>query len=133
MENTELLSLAGSAEERAYAPYSGVRVGAALLTRSGKIYLGANIENSAFSPSLCAERVAFSAALMAGERDFVKIAVTASKGGRSLSKFPPCGVCRQVMAEFCTDDFEIILEESGAARCYSLPLLLPNRFDKMNL
>lgn len=133
MDNNELLSLARRAEERAYAPYSGVRVGAALLAESGRVYLGANIENSAFSPSLCAERVAFSAALMAGERNFLKIAVTASRGDEALSKFPPCGVCRQVMAEFCRDSFEIILEGGEGAERYSLSALLPNRFDKTSL
>ena len=101
--NEELYRLADEARKKAYAPYSKITVGAALLAKSGKIYTGSNIENAAFSPSICAERVAFCAAIHAGERDFVAIAVAGGEEGKGAKdSFPPCGVCRQVMAEFCS-------------------------------
>ena len=105
----ELYRLADEAREKAYAPYSKITVGAALLSKSGKIYTGANIENAAFSPSVCAERVAFFTAVREGERDFVAIAVAGGEENKEAKEnFPPCGVCRQVMAEFCGGDFKII-------------------------
>ena len=130
MENSELIKLAKDAEKRAYSPYSSVRVGAALLAESGRVYLGANIENSAYSPSICAERVAFSAAVMAGEKKFSKIAVTASRGDRELLPFPPCGVCRQVMAELADGDLEIIYNGEHGGRAQTLSSLLPESFNK---
>ena len=109
----ELYSIACSARERSYSPYSKISVGAALLAKSGKIYTGANIENSAYSPSVCAERVAFFAAISAGEREFEAIAVAGGAANEAPKElFPPCGVCRQVMAEFCSHDFKIILSEN---------------------
>lgn len=130
MTNKELINLAKEARKMSYSPYSGFSVGACLLTKSGKVYLGANIENSAFSPTVCAERVAFFKAVFDGEREFEKIAVV---GGRkdSDSEFPPCGVCRQVMAEFCHNNFEIILESDGEEKVYRLSELLPKKFDKI--
>lgn len=131
MDKKELLRYAGEARERAYCPYSKISVGAALLAGSGKIYLGANIENSAFSPSMCAERTAFARAILEGEREFSAIAVVGGREGeKALSAFPPCGVCRQVMSEFCTKDFEIITEEKGEAVTKTLGELLPFGFDK---
>ena len=130
MKDSDLLALARDASRSAHAPYSKISVGAARLAKSGKVYLGANIENSAFSPSLCAERVAFSAAIMAGEREFESIAVYASKGGEPLSPFPPCGVCRQTMAEFCEDSFTVILD--GGEK-FTLGRLFPAKFGKANL
>ena len=110
----DLAKLAVSMMEKAYAPYSGYKVGAALLTKNGKIYLGCNIENSAFSPTVCAERVAIFKAVSDGELEFSAIAVAGGKNGAMEGYFPPCGVCRQVMAEFCKEDFDIILcNESG--------------------
>ena len=124
---SELLALANSAREKSYSPYSGISVGAALLTKDGKVYIGTNIENVAYSPSLCAERCAFAAAVTAGEREFSAIAVCGGKGGECREKiFSPCGTCRQVMAEFCNEDFEIILSE---AECFTLGELLPSGFD----
>lgn len=105
MTDEELYELACSARDRAYAPYSGFSVGAALLAKSGKVYLGCNIENRAFSPSNCAERTAFFKAVSEGERSFVKLAVAGGKAGESPVFCPPCGVCRQVIAEFCAGDF----------------------------
>ncbi len=107
MEKQELAALAKEAMMRAYAPYSGYFVGAALLTKGGKVYTGCNIENSAFGPTNCAERTAFFKAVSEGEREFAAIAVAGGKAGQVEGIFPPCGVCRQVMQEFCGPDFLI--------------------------
>lgn len=128
MTDEELYELACSARERAYAPYSGFSVGAALLAKSGKVYLGCNIENRAFSPSNCAERTAFFKAVSEGERSFVKLAVAGGKAGESPVFCSPCGVCRQVIAEFCAGDFPIVLCEGAAIRTYLLRDLLPHAF-----
>ena len=121
-----LFLLANEERKNSYSPYSGITVGAALLCASGKIYLGSNIENSSFSPTVCAERVAFFKAISEGERDFVAIAVAG--GARECepkAQFPPCGVCRQVMAEFCRPDFKIIF---GDGKALTLSALLPYGF-----
>ena len=107
MKAEELLALAKEAMMGAYAPYSGFFVGAALLTKNGKVYTGCNIENAAFSPTNCAERTAFFKAVSEGEREFAAIAVVGGKGGVITSLCSPCGVCRQVMQEFCGPDFVI--------------------------
>ncbi len=104
MTEKELIRGAMEGRKNAVVPYSGFAVGAALLTKSGAIYIGCNIENGAFSPTLCAERVAFGSAIAAGERDFEAIAII---GGEEEYCYP-CGVCRQVMAEFCDDDFRVV-------------------------
>lgn len=123
----KLLAMAKEARKNSYSPYSGITVGAALLAKSGKIYLGTNIENVAYSPSLCAERCAFGTAITSGERDFSAIAIVGGKAGEPVEKlFSPCGVCRQVMAEFCKEDFEIILSEEES---FTLSELLPLGFD----
>ena len=132
MNNNELICLALDAREKSYSPYSGFAVGAALLCKNGKAYTGCNIENSAFSPTVCAERTAFFKALSEGEKEFVKIAVV---GGKSENEFPenycpPCGVCRQVMKEFCTDDFEVIMAKSAEDYIVmTLNEILPAGFD----
>lgn len=129
MTDKELLSLAVKAMENSYSPYSGCKVGAALLTESGKVYLGTNIENAAFSPTICAERVAIFKAISEGEKSFSKIAVVGGKSGVINGIFAPCGVCRQVMREFCSDDFTVIMGISET-EYKSLPLseLLPLSF-----
>ncbi len=104
-----LANAAVRALRQSYCPYSGFKVGAALLSDSGRVYTGCNVENSSFSPSLCAERVAFAKAVSAGETGFQMIAVAGGKDGVIDSICPPCGVCRQVMQEFCGPDFPIIL------------------------
>lgn len=109
MTEVELIHLAKDAMQHAYAPYSGFKVGAALLTADGKVYPGCNIENAAYTPSNCAERTAFFKAVYAGERDFTAIAVVGGKDGVIEDVFPPCGVCRQVMQEFCGPDFMIYM------------------------
>ena len=124
----ELFKLARDARERSYSPYSGISVGAALLTGSGRVYTGANIENAAYSPSVCAERVAIFNAIHSGETELVAIAVAGgAKGAIERERFTPCGVCRQVMAEFAKGDFKIILGENDV---FTLDELLPYGFDK---
>ena len=124
-----LLSMAKEAIMKAYAPYSGFFVGAALLTKSGKVYTGCNIENGAFSPTNCAERTAFFKAVSEGERDFAAIAVVGGKGGQITGLCSPCGVCRQVMQEFCGPDFLIYMgKENDGYEAIALKDLLPYGF-----
>ena len=131
MDKKELYKEACLARKAAYAPYSSISVGAALLTASGKIYTGANIENAAYSPSVCAERVALFKAINDGERDFIAIAVAGGKTDSEPTKsFAPCGVCRQVMTEFCKKDFRIIL---GDDEEIAFSDLLPYSFNKDKL
>ncbi len=122
----ELYALAEEARKSSHCPYSGISVGAALLCESGEIYTGCNIENSAFSPSICAERVAVFKAVSSGEKSFRAIAVAGGKAGKDSDvPFPPCGACRQVMREFCKNDFRIILKGNTV---YTLSELLPHSF-----
>jgi cytidine deaminase len=106
-QRRDLLQRAIEARKIAYAPYSNYRVGAALLTRSGRVYTGANVENAAYPDSLCAERVAIVKAVSEGEREFIALAVVTSNGGT------PCGSCRQVMAEFGLDMLVLIADVDG--------------------
>ena len=124
---SDLLKRAIEAREYAYAPYSHYRVGAALLTKSGKIYTGCNIENVAYTPSNCAERTAIFKAVSEGERDFKAIAVATING------VAPCGVCRQVMREFGPDLIVIIGNLKGEYQVLTLPDLLPQSFGPENL
>ena len=128
MDHTELTGLAIQAMQTAYAPYSGFRVGAALLCRDGSVYTGCNIENAAYSPTICAERTAFAKAVSEGKRDFVAIAVCGGKGGVITGLCTPCGVCRQVMAEFCKEDFQILLVKPEGYEMRTLSQLLPDHF-----
>jgi len=116
--------------EKAYAPYSGFQVGAALLTEDGKIYTGCNIENAAYTPTICAERTAFFKAVSEGEREFKAICIAGRKGGTIGDFTPPCGVCRQVMMEFTDpEQFQIILTNgAGDVKIYTLKELLPEGF-----
>jgi cytidine deaminase len=132
----KLMEIAVEARKNAYTPYSGFAVGAALLCRDGSIFTGCNIENAAFSPTVCAERVALFTAVSSGQREFSAIAVA----GAPKEKTPdeacaPCGVCRQVLSEFCGDDgFAVILGHSPESfRAYSLDELLPLAFSKKSL
>lgn len=134
MTPKELVQLAAEAMERAYAPYSGCRVGAALLTEDGRVFTGCNIENAAFTPTCCAERTAIFSAIAQGERAFSAIAVVGGKNGEITGLFPPCGVCRQVMAEFCGPDFPIYLGgPAGQIETVRLRDLLPYGFSPDNL
>ena len=133
MENYELIKLAKQAREMAYAPYSGFKVGAALLAKSGKVYLGCNIENAAYTPTNCAERTALFKAVSEGEREFEKIAIVGGNG-ENLSNFcPPCGVCLQVLAEFCDKDFIIVLGTPDNFSEHKLAELLPSAFTPKSL
>lgn len=132
----QLVKQAFLAREKSYAPYSRFRVGAALLTADGAIYTGCNIENAAYTPTNCAERTAFFKAVSEGERDFVAIAIVGgTEGAGQLGLCAPCGVCRQVMQEFCSQkEFRIILAESGTKyRSFTLEELLPLGFGPENL
>jgi cytidine deaminase len=106
-ERTALIELANEARRRAYAPYSNYQVGAALRTKSGRLFTGCNIENAAYPTSICAERVAVFKAVSDGEREFEVIAVVTSNGGS------PCGGCRQVLAEFGLDTLVLIADSQG--------------------
>lgn len=129
MTKEELARKAVEAMGHAYAPYSGYLVGAALLTADGTVYQGCNIENASFTPTVCAERSAFFKAIYDGKRDFRAIAVVGGKGGTVTGFFPPCGVCRQVMREFCRDDFEVYLVgKDNEIKALTLEDILPYSF-----
>ncbi|MBR3143245.1 MAG: cytidine deaminase [Clostridiales bacterium] len=117
-----------------YAPYSDFLVGSAILTADGKIFTGCNIENSAFGPSICAERTAIAKAVSEGYRDFAAIAIAGGKRDGGLQYCAPCGVCRQVMREFCRSDFKIYLAKSADDyQEFTLGGLLPESFGPDNL
>ena len=124
MTDQELMERAAEARRMAYAPYSGFAVGAALLTADGRVFTGCNIENAAYTPTNCAERTAFFKAVYDGHRDFKAIAICGGKDGVIEGQFPPCGVCRQVMSEFCTGDFRILLGTPDHVQTYRLSDLL---------
>ena len=129
MSPEELIALAKEAMTRAYAPYSGFKVGAALLCQDGTVDQGCNIENAAFYPPVCAERPAIFKAVSEGKREFAAIAVCGGKDGVITGLFPPCGVCRQVMAEFCGADFPVYLAGANSAwEKKTLSELLPLSF-----
>lgn len=138
MDYKALVAEAFAARKAAYAPYSHFLVGAALLTSSGKIYRGCNIENAAYTPTNCAERTAFFHAVSEGERSFAAIAVVGAPEDTSASDFCetfPCGVCRQVMMEFCTpEEFVIVTAQSPEKfRTHTLKELLPEGFGPESL
>ena len=128
MRKEELIGNAMAALKNAYAPYSGFFVGAALLTKKGKVYTGCNIENSSYSVTNCAERTAFFSAVKNGERQFSAMAIVGGKNGRVEEYCLPCGVCRQVMSEFCDKDFKIYLYNGVEIKTYTLGELLPESF-----
>ncbi|MBR2484814.1 MAG: cytidine deaminase [Clostridia bacterium] len=130
----QLIETAVKAREMAYAPYSHYKVGAALLAKSGKIYTGCNVENASFTPTNCAERTAFFKAISEGDREFEMIAIVAGKDGEELSKnCTPCGVCRQVMTEFCDKDFKIILGTPDDFAVLTLEEIMPYSFSATEL
>lgn len=129
MTPEKLMELAVEAMGHSYSPYSGYKVGAALLCSDGTVYQGCNIENASYTPTICAERTAFFKATYDGHRDFVAIAVCGGKNGVITGSFPPCGVCRQVMREFCTDDFVVYLSDAdNKLQSFTLAQLLPQSF-----
>lgn len=125
--DNELIASAISARKNAYAPYSGFKVGAALLTVGGRIYTGCNVENAAYGETVCAERNAFFKAVSEGERNFVKIAIVG--GGDTLTLSYPCGSCRQVMTEFCNEKLEILISDGNKTEKHTLRELLPHSFN----
>ena len=134
MTDIELIEKAKKAAENSYSPYSGYTVGAALLSKDGKVFIGCNIENAAYSPTNCAERTAVFKAVSEGIREFEKIAVV---GGYRLDfkdYFAPCGVCRQVLREFCDEDFIILLgKNADEYKRLTLKELLPCSFSNESM
>ena len=134
MNNLDLVKIAFEAMENAYSPYSHCKVGAALLTREGKVYTGCNVENASYGATNCAERTAFFKAISEGEREFSKIAIVGGLEGVVTNMFMPCGVCRQVMDEFCDRDFEVLVaKDRENFEIFTLSQLLPLSFDEKNL
>ena len=128
MDKHILIDKAYSAMEKSYSPYSHFKVGAALVTEDDSIYTGCNIENASYTPTVCAERVAFFKALSDGEREFEAIAIAGGANGNVSAETAPCGVCRQVMSEFCGADFKVILVSGSSERELTLGELLPLAF-----
>lgn len=122
-----LIDIAKEARKNSYSPYSNFKVGAALLTKDGKVYKGCNVENGAYSPSCCAERTAFVKAISEGNKDFDSIAVVGGKNGTDEFCLP-CGVCRQFMSEFCDKEFKIYVTNNKEIKYYTLEELLPHSF-----
>lgn len=133
MTDRALIELAIEARKMSYSPYSGFRVGAALVGKSGKVYTGCNVENAGYSPTNCAERTAVFKAVSEGEREFTAIAVVGGKGEEIAPMCAPCGVCRQVLAEFCDKDFRIVLGTTDNVQVFTLAELLPLSFGKGDL
>ncbi len=129
MNNNELINLAKKCLENSYAPYSNFKVGAALLCKNGAVFSGVNIENSSFSATNCAERTAIFSAISNGEKEFEKIAVVGGRNGKIEDFCFPCGVCLQVLSEFCEKDFEIVLFNGKDIKIYTLSQLLPESFE----
>lgn len=136
MDRRELIDIALEARQMAYTPYSHHKVGAALLTKDGRVYRGCNIESASYTPSNCAERTAFFKAVSEGEREFEAIAIVGGfEDSPVLRLCAPCGVCRQVMMEFCDPEtFEIVLcDEKDELHTYKLEELLPLGFGPANM
>ena len=127
----QLRKLAAEARDHSYSPYSHYSVGAALLTKDGRIYQGCNIENASFTPTICAERTAFFKAIFDGVREFAAIAIIGSGDSPAF----PCGVCRQVMSEFCDGDFEIVVSNRDGSEVVTETLnqMMPHRFGPKDL
>lgn len=134
MTEKQLIDLAVSAMEKAYAPYSKYKVGAALLTAGGKVFTGCNVENASYGATVCAERTALFKAVSEGEKEFKMLAVAGGKEGKIIGAFPPCGVCRQVLAEFCSEDFTVLAVTGyDSYKRYTLKELLPFAFTNENI
>ncbi|PID80361.1 MAG: cytidine deaminase [Clostridiales bacterium] len=129
MNNRQLLDMAIVAKENAYAPYSGVSVGAALLTTTGEVYCGVNVENASYGATNCAERTAVFKAVSEGHANFAKIAIASNLKDVIM----PCGICRQVLLEFASSDIEVIVGDADACQSYMLSDLLPNSFNRCDL
>lgn len=135
MERSELIQKAIDMTKQAYTPYSNFKVGAALLTKSGEVYTGCNIENASYPATICAERTAFTKAVSEGDHEFKEIVIVGGKDGELTDYCAPCGICRQVMMEFCKpDEFQIILAKTPEDyKVYTLEELLPLGFGPWSL
>lgn len=134
MEKKKLFISAMQALQSSYAPYSNYNVGAALLTEKGNIYKGCNIENASYSSTCCAERTALFSAISNGERDFDAICIVGGKNGKITDYAMPCGVCRQVLSEFCNENFKVYVGiNEDNIKEFKLGELLPHSFDKSKL
>ena len=133
-DKKRLVEQACMARHKAYSPYSQFCVGAALLCDDGEVIIGANVENSSYGATNCAERTAFFTALMQDRRDFTAIAIVGAKRGEEIASYcAPCGICRQVMAEFCKRNFEVLLYDGKNIKTYTMSDILPEAFDRDNL
>lgn len=134
-EQKMLTEAALKAREKSYSPYSHFAVGAALLSADGKVFTGCNIESASYSATVCAERTAVFKAVSEGCRDFSAAAIVGGPAGEPVSGFcPPCGICRQVFAEFCDpDSFEIVLSNGSSIQNFLLRELLPHSFSPKDL
>ncbi len=133
IDDKTLMEEAQKARERSYSPYSRFRVGAALLTKSGKVYTGSNIENASYPAGVCAERVAIFKAVSEGERAFEALALVGGKEGETADFCAPCGICRQVISEFCPKNFKILLGNPEKFEAHTLRELLPLAFGPNDL
>lgn len=130
----ELYLRAVNAAKNSYSPYSGFSVGAALLTDDGHVFTGCNVENASYSVTVCAERVALYTAVATGFRNFRAIAVAGGRDGSDFGVCPPCGLCRQALAEFCGSELAVILSDGkGGIAEYSLGKLLPMSFGEASM
>ena len=129
----DLVARADEASKMAYAPYSHCSVGAALLCDDGSIYSGCNVENGSYSATICAERCAVFKAVSEGKKDFSAIAIVGRIDGKLDNIFPPCGMCRQVLSEFCDGDFKFILGHANGFEIHTFDELYPLRFDKSRM
>ncbi len=128
MDYKRLMEKANGMRKMSYVPYSHFRVGAVLVGKDGKEYTGCNFENASFPATICAERTAFAKAISEGEREFKCIAIVGGREGKISPLCTPCGVCRQVMSEFCDSDFEVILGTPEKFKVFKLDEVLPLRF-----
>ena len=128
LDYKRLMEKANDMRKMSYVPYSHFRVGAVLVGKSGKEYTGCNFDNAAFSPTVCAERTAFAKAISEGEREFQCIAIVGGKEGEISPMCTPCGVCRQVMSEFCDGDFEVVLGTPDKFKVFKFDEVMPLRF-----
>lgn len=133
MTDKELVLKAVKVMDNAYAPYSEFKVGAAIFTEEGKVFGGCNIENASYPAGICAERAAIGSAVSSGTKKFIKIAIVGGKNGKITDFCPPCGICRQVLSEFCDEDFEILLYNGKEVKSYRLNELLPFGFGSKEL
>ncbi len=125
---SSLIEKAKEAQTNSYAPYSNFNVGASLLCSDGTIYKGCNVENSSYGATICAERSAIANAISDGKREFVAMAIVGGKDMSEQDRLFPCGMCRQVLSEFCDENFEIVIYVDEKPKIFKLGKLLPNGF-----